>query len=283
MAAWDEGVAVPEVKLAERIANALNVKNEFARECFAEFLGTFVLLMFGDGVVAQVVLSNNGAGSYLSINLCWGLGVIFGIHAAGGISGAQLNPAVTTTMALFGRMPAWKVPGYIACQLLGAFLAGLCVLVVYYPLFEEQDPKGETTMGVFSTYPYANVSNAHCFLNEVVGSAMLLGMIFALADEFNKPANPYSFPISVGALVVGIGMSFGVESGYAINPARDLGPRIASAVHFGSKVFTLNDSYWWIPVVAPVLGGAVGGLLYELFVGLHHPPSPPSEDEDIKV
>mmetsp|Transcript_70109 Transcript_70109/g.146640 ORF Transcript_70109/g.146640 Transcript_70109/m.146640 type:complete len:286 (-) Transcript_70109:465-1322(-) len=283
MAAWDEGVAVPEVKLAERIANALNVKNEFARECFAEFLGTFVLLMFGDGVVAQVVLSNNGAGEYLSINLCWGLGVVFGIHAAGGISGAQLNPAVTTTLALFGRMPAWKVPGYILCQVLGAFLAGLMVLAVYWPLFQEKDPNAETTMGVFATYPYANVSNGHCFLNEVVGSAIPLGMIFALADEYNKPASPYSFPSAVGMLVVGIGMAFGVESGYAINPARDLGPRIASAFHYGSQVFTMNDSYWWIPIVAPVIGGAVGAGLYELFIGLHHAKESNQEPEKLDM
>mmetsp|Transcript_59083 Transcript_59083/g.125261 ORF Transcript_59083/g.125261 Transcript_59083/m.125261 type:complete len:285 (+) Transcript_59083:77-931(+) len=253
------------------LTKTLGVKDLFLRECLAELFGTFVLLLFGDGVVAQVVLSSNAGGEYLSINMAWGLGVVFGIHAAGGISGAQLNPAVTTTLALFGRMPAWKVPGYILSQIVGAFLAALVVLVVYLPLFHEKDPMAENTMGVFATYPYPGVPNANCFLNEVVGSALLVGLIFSLADEYNTPASPFSFPGSVGMLVLGIGMAFGVESGYAINPARDLGPRIASTIHFGSKVFTMNDCYWWIPVVAPVVGGAIGAGIYELFVGLHHP------------
>mmetsp|Transcript_52271 Transcript_52271/g.111300 ORF Transcript_52271/g.111300 Transcript_52271/m.111300 type:complete len:289 (+) Transcript_52271:93-959(+) len=269
--------AVTERKLlTNKKSKSMIVGNRYLRECMAEILGSFVLVLFGDGVAAQVVLSDNEAGSYLSMNLGWSIGIIFGIHAAGGISGAHLNPAVTTTMALFGRLPAWKVPGYILSQVIGTFMAGLVVWAVYSPLLAEKDPNAETTMGVFCTFPYKNTPNMNCFLNEVVGSALLLGLIFALADEYNKPASPHSFPTAVGVLIGGIGMAFGVESGYAINPARDFGPRVAASFRYGSQVWTMNDYYFWVPLVAPIVGGAVGAGLYQLFVGIHHN----SEDEE---
>eukprot|EP00405_Crypthecodinium_cohnii_P035414 CAMPEP_0206531678 /NCGR_PEP_ID=MMETSP0325_2-20121206/3899_1 /ASSEMBLY_ACC=CAM_ASM_000347 /TAXON_ID=2866 /ORGANISM="Crypthecodinium cohnii, Strain Seligo" /LENGTH=146 /DNA_ID=CAMNT_0054027949 /DNA_START=349 /DNA_END=786 /DNA_ORIENTATION=+ len=129
----DRGFEFSRISRASRIIRKTTtgkVENTYLRECMAEFLGTFVLVLFGDGVVAQVVLGNGDGGSYLSINLCWGLGVVFGIHAAGGVSGAHLNPAVTTTLAVFRRIPFRKVPGYVCSQVLGAFAAGLVVLVV---------------------------------------------------------------------------------------------------------------------------------------------------------
>ncbi|CAI5723383.1 unnamed protein product [Peronospora destructor] len=249
------------------------IKSPLLRECMAEFLGTMVLIMFGDGVVAQVVLSEGSKGGYFNINLCWGLGVLFGIHVSGGISGAHLNPAVTTTLALFGRFERRKAIPYITAQVLGAFVAASIVWAVYSPMFDKIDPNKQSTEGIFATYPYSSdVPVSTCFLTEVVGTALLLGGIFALGDELNKPASPYAQPVVVALLVVAIGMAFGMNSGYAINPARDFGPRLFSlCAGWGSRVFTLRDHYFWVPIVGPILGGAIGGGIYVGMVEHHHP------------
>jgi MIP family channel proteins len=268
------GLQEPDVSgIVAEPTKPFQVKSPLLRECLAEFIGTLVLIMFGDGVVAQVVLSESTKGEYININLCWGLGVLFGIHFSGGVSGAHLNPAVTTTLALFGRFEWRKVIPYIIAQVLGAFVAAFVVYIVYYPMFNAIDPDRETTQGVFATYPYSDrVHVGNCFLTEVVGTALLLGGIFAIGDEKNKPASPYSSPSAVALLVVAIGMAFGMNSGYAINPARDFGPRLFSlCAGWGSKVFTLRDHYFWVPIVGPLLGGAIGGGLYIGLVEHHHP------------
>lgn len=252
--------------------DAYRIKSPYLRECFAEFIGTMTLLAFGDGVVAQVKLGQGNNGNYTHISLCWGIAVLLGIHASGGVSGAHLNPAVTTTLALFGRFEWRKVPGYILAQVLGGFCGAAIVYFAYYPLFHFYDPTLTTTQGVFATYPHANVPNATAFLTEFIGTAFLLAGIFAFGDEQNKPASPYSSPSAVALLVVAIGMAFGMNSGYAINPARDFGPRLFSSIAgWGSRVFTLDNHYFWIPVVGPICGGAFGGFTYFTLVEMHHP------------
>ncbi|RLN90242.1 hypothetical protein BBJ28_00005663 [Nothophytophthora sp. Chile5] len=248
-------------------------KSPLLRECLAEFLGTMILVLFGDGVVAQVTLSENTKGDYTNMCLCWGIGILFGIHVSGGVSGAHINPAVTTTLALFRRFEWRKVPAYILAQVLGAFVAAFIIWAVYHPMFNVIDPTKTTTQGIFATYPYSDdVSVGTCFLTEVVGTALLLCGIFAIGDELNKPANPYSQPSAVALLVVGIGMAFGMNSGFAINPARDFGPRLFTlCAGWGSQVFTLRDAYFWVPIVAPILGGAIGAGVYVGLVEHHHP------------
>ncbi|KAL0585958.1 hypothetical protein ABG067_004281 [Albugo candida] len=248
------------------------IKNQLLRECLAEFLGTFILLCFGNGVVAQVVLSQQNSGVYLSINMGWGLGVLFGIHCAGGVSGAHINPAVTTTLALFRRFPWRKAPFYILAQLLGAFCGAAMVLAIYYPIFNVIDPERETTHGLFATYPNAAISNASAFLSEAFGTALLMGGIFAIGDQRNKPAGPYTAPGATALLVIAIGASFGMNTGGAINPAGDLASRFLSAIGgWGFKTFTMQDYYFWVPTVGPIVGGAIGAGVYHLFVEMHHP------------
>ncbi|KAG3244997.1 hypothetical protein PI124_g10239 [Phytophthora idaei] len=140
-------------------------------------------------------------------------------------------------------------------------------------MFNTIDPNKDSTQGVFATYPYSSdVPVGTCFLTEVVGTALLLGGIFAIGDELNKPASPYSQPGAVALLVVAIGMAFGMNSGYAINPARDFGPRLFSlCAGWGSRVFTMRDHYFWVPIVGPILGGAIGGGVYIGLVEHHHP------------
>jgi MIP family channel proteins len=255
-----------------RKGSPLAVKSAYLRECFAEFIGTAILIMFGDGAIAQVVLGEGKHGDYTNISLSWGIGLFFGVHYSGGVSGAHLNPAVSTTLALFKRFEWRKVPGYILAQVLGAFFGAFIVYIAYYPYFNHVDPDRETTQGVFATYPSPVVSNGTAFLTEVIGAALLLGGIFAVSDQKNKPASPYSSPSAIALLLVGISMAFGMNSGFAVNPARDFGPRVFTAIAgWDSMVFTLRDYYFWVPIVGPFVGGAVGGATYFGLVEIHHP------------
>ena len=251
-----------------------------AREMAAEFLGTFVLVVFGVAVVAQVILSGQDNGQYLSINLGWGLAVTMGAYIAGGVSGAHLNPAVTLALAVH-RGFAWsKVPAYCLAQLAGAFVASAVVYVTYYDALNHFDSgvrqiAGEQgTAGIWATYPqpFLNPFPAG-MIDQVVGTALLMGVILALGDRRNFAPEARLGPVLVGMLVLLIGMTFGYNSGYAINPARDLGPRLFTAVAgWGPEVFTANQSWWWVPIVGPCLGGVLGGFVYDLLIGRHHPP-----------
>lgn len=248
------------------------------REALAEFFGTFILLAFGLGVVAQTVLSGGTAGSTLGINLCWGIAVTLGVYASGGVSGAHLNPAVTLALAVRRGFPWSKVGPYILAQMAGAFVGALVVYVTYYEALGAFDqgtrqilgPQG--TAGIFATYPAAYLSTMGGFIDQVVGTALLLAAVFYLTDDRNTPPPGNLTPPFVGLAVVGIGMAFGVNAGYAINPARDLGPRLLTAIAgWGPGVFTAANYWWWVPIVAPCLGGILGGYAYDLCVRDRHP------------
>lgn len=235
----------------------------------AEFLGTAILLLFGQGVVAMVVLFGGGIpgevvkGGYTNVVLGWGLGVTFGIYAAGKISGAHLNPAVTLTLACWRGFPWSKVLPYSLAQVAGAFVASVIVYLNYLPAFEQFDPLREKTAGIFTTFPAFPELLQYGFLDQVVGTALLMFAIFALNDENNQPSGILT-PILVGLVVVAIGISFGAMHGYAINPARDLGPRLFVTLA-GFRNNGLNDGgfIFWVPIVAPLLGGVLGGWIYD--------------------
>ena len=256
----------------------------YGRELLAEFLGTFVLIMFGVGVVAQVVLSRQAAGTMLTINLAWGLAVTMGCYVAGGVSGAHMNPAVTLALAVH-RGFAWrKVLPYSLAQIAGAFVASAIVYVTYVEALGAYDggvrqvlgPQG--TAGIWATYPQPFLSTfPGGFIDQVVGTAMLVGVIFAISDARNVPPPAGLAPLLVGLLVAVIGMSFGFNAGYAINPARDFGPRLFTAVAgWGAEVFRAGNVWWWVPIVAPCLGGVLGGWVYDAFIGRQFPSLTPS-------
>jgi MIP family channel proteins len=249
------------------------------REALAEFLGTFVLIVFGVGVVAQVVLGGGNTGQYLSINLAWGLAVTMGIYVAGGVSGAHLNPAVTLAVAVWRGFPWQKVGPYIVAQVAGAFVASAVVFLTYHEAFAHFDngvrqvsgPLG--TAGIFATYPQAWLSTFGGFVDQVVGTALLVGIVFAIGDKRNLAPAPSVAPIVVGLLVLVIGTAYGLNAGYAINPARDFGPRLFTAVAgWGSGVFTASNGWWWVPIVAPCIGGILGGFTYDALIGRRHLP-----------
>jgi MIP family channel proteins len=254
-----------------------------AREVAAEFLGTFVLIVFGVGVVAQFVLGGGANGQYLSVNLGWGLAVTMGIYVSGGISGAHLNPAVTLALALRRGFSWSKVGPYIAAQFAGAFLASVLVFITYREALDRFDGGVRQiggalgTAGIWATYPQPFLSAfPGGVIDQIVGTALLVGVIFALSDARNFAPPERLTPVLVGLLVMLIGATFGYNAGYAINPARDLAPRLFTAMAgWGGGVFTAGNGWWWVPVVGPCVGGVLGGYVYDLVITNHHPPEAP--------
>ncbi|RLN14929.1 hypothetical protein BBJ28_00000899 [Nothophytophthora sp. Chile5] len=245
------------------------------RECFAEFLGTFVMILFGMGVNNQVTNSADANGTWLSINMCWGIGVLVGVYCTEGVSGAHMNSAVTLAHAVYGRLPWWKVPGYMLSQVLGAFVGAFFIYVMQYQNLNVVDPDRETTQSSFATYPSDQISNYTAFYTEFLGTAVAVLSIFAITDKRNRPAGPVGAPFAFFLMFMALGMAFGMNTGYAVNPARDFGPRLFTfCAGWGSKVFTTRNYYFWIPIVAPLLGGVAGGGLYRLLVEIHHPQAP---------
>ncbi len=247
-----------------------------SQEFFAEFFGTMVLILFGCGSVAMVVLFASTdpkipgevvKGGYTNIVLGWGLAVTMGIYIAGTISGAHLNPAVTISLAATGRFPWSKCLHYIIAQFAGAFAGAALVFAVYYAKWLTADPLLDHTTGIFSTFP-AVPGFFPGFFDQVVGTALLLGMILAVGDKFNAPPGSNLAPVIVGLIVVAIGISFGGMYGYAINPARDLGPRLFAVVAgFKNNGLTDGTGAWLPPVVGPLLGGVLGTFAYDLTIG----------------
>jgi len=251
-------------------------------ELASEFLGTFILILFGVGVVAQVVAG--GIGNHDSITWAWGLGVTLGVYVAGRMSGAHLNPAVTVALAAFRGFSWGKVAPYAAAQTVGAFLAALVVRWNYTEVLAKFDP-GHTikSQGVFSTLPgngSAPVSEWGAFRDQIIGTAILMLLILAVTDIRNTSPAANLAPFIIGLVVVAIGMAWGTNAGYAINPARDFGPRLASWLTGYSTAWKdqYGNFYFWVPIIAPVIGALVGGALYDGFVGRFLPVS--DEDEE---
>ncbi len=251
------------------------------REVLAEFLGTCILMLFGAGVVAQVVLSGGTHGSYLSINVGWGLGVTMAVYVAGGVSGAHINPAVTLALAVHRGFPWRKVAPYVSAQLAGAIVGSLVVYLTYLEALGQFDggvrqvlgPRG--TAGIWATYPQPFLGTfPGGLIDQVVGTAILVCVLFGLIDSRNTPPPGGLTPLLVGLLVVGIGATFGFNAGYAINPARDFGPRLFTAVAgWGAEVFRAGHAWWWVPIVGPLVGGVLGGWVYDVCIGGRFPPA----------
>uniref|UniRef100_A0A8D0H443 Aquaporin 7 n=1 Tax=Sphenodon punctatus TaxID=8508 RepID=A0A8D0H443_SPHPU len=271
----------------------LTIHNSIVRESLAEALGTFVMMLLGLGSCAQVVLGRGEFGMYLSINLSFGLGVTMGIHTAGGISGAHMNAAISFISCVLGRLPWKKLPAYIAGQFLGSFLAAATVFCIYYGRAALRNytagnltvsgPTG--TAGIFATYPAPYMSLLGGFINELICTAMLVLCVLAIYDKNNNAALEGTQALLTGLLVVVLGMTMGMNTGYAINPSRDLPPRLFTAIAgWGLEVFRAGNYWWWVPIVAPTLGSLLGASVYKICVDFHNPPRPErkaSEDKEM--
>ncbi|XP_045613306.1 aquaporin-9 isoform X2 [Procambarus clarkii] len=275
-------------KLMEAMQSKLRLRNVIIREFLAEFLGTFILIVFGNASVAQYVLTNKEGGDFFSINWGWGLAVTLAVLVSGGVSGGHVNPAVTLAMAVWGKHPWCKVPVYMVAQYLGAFLASSLVYAVYLNALDAYEPERTmATAGIWATYPgvITNIngtvvtdylSNGNGFGDQVMGTMLLLICVCAITDPRNMEVPKYMVPLLVGFTVLNIGICFGFNCGYAINPARDLAPRLFTLLAgWGDDPFTAATSeglaWWWVPVVAPHIGAILGVMIYLFFIELHHP------------
>lgn len=229
----------------------------------AEFFGTALLILLGDGVVAGAVLrgTKSEQAGWMAITSGWALGVVMAVYVAGHISKAHLNPAVTLALAIGGDFDWRLVPTYLAGQFAGAFLGAVLVFLHYLPHWQRTDDP-ELKRAVFCTAPAVR-HTASNFISEFLGTFVLLFGLSALgANEFAQGLNP----LVVGALVLAIGLSLGGTTGYAINPARDLGPRLAHALLPIPGKGSSDWAYAWIPVVAPIAGGVCGVWAYRILV-----------------
>ncbi|MEU8125090.1 MIP/aquaporin family protein [Spirillospora sp. NPDC049024] len=271
---------------------------EIVREMSAEFAGTLILILFGVGVVAQVVAASGlgdpqSLGDHNSIAWAWGFGVTLGVYVAARISGGHLNPAVTVALAVFQGFPWRKVLPFCFAQTLGAFVAALIVRWDYSEILAKFDP-GHTlkTQFVFSTLPGNGslpVGTWGAFRDQVIGTAILLFLVLALTDPRNAPPLSNLAPLIIGLVVVAIGMAFGSDAGYAINPARDFGPRLAQYLTGYDTAWRdqYGGLYFWVPIAAPLIGGVLGAGLFLLLVGRNLPeeegglPTEPKPEYDV--
>lgn len=238
----------------------------------AEFFGTFVLIAFGCGSVAMVTLfPSNGhfaitgeviKGGYVNVVIGWGLGLAFAIIVSVRVSGAHLNPAVTLALALTKKFPYQKVIFYSIAQILGAISGSLIVFIIYYAKWIEVDPDFVNTQSIMATFP-AVPGYLPGFVDQIFGTFMLMILILFVSSYFKDPANNIAFPFVIGAIVLVIGICFGGMNGYAINPVRDLGPRIILWVA-GFKNNGFSDfRVWSVPIFGPIIGAALGAFIYK--------------------
>lgn len=258
-------------------------------EMLAEFLGTLVLVLIGCGSVAVAVVGLSGSGrqaaefgpsNWLIISWGWGLAVVFGVYVAGGVSGAHINPAVTLGFAVRGHFPWKKILPYWAAQIVGAFVAAAIVYATYrwaIDAFNQKEGMGREeslpTYSIFATFPaeYFGDSWWGPLLDQMVGTAILLLLICALIDQRNTGPLSNMAPFVTGLIVVAIGLTFGTNAGYAINPARDFGPRLFTFFEGWGDIafpgtFDWFSGYWWIPIAGPLIGGIIGVKVYDLLI-----------------
>ncbi|KAI4900197.1 hypothetical protein NFI96_017681 [Prochilodus magdalenae] len=289
-----------ELESRRNLREKCALKQDILKEFLAEILGTFVLIspqdsnctymniLFGCGSVAQTVLSRGALGEPLTIHIGFTTGVMLAVYMAGGVSGGHVNPAVSLAMVVLGKLPLKKFPVYVAAQFIGAFIGSCAVFGLYYDALMDYTNgvllvTGENaTANIFASYPAKHLSVLNGFIDQVVGTGALVLCILAIVDRKNMGAPKGMEPLIIGLTILAIGVSMGLNCGYPINPARDLGPRLFTAIAgWGMDVFRAGGCWWWIPVVGPMVGGVVGAVMYFLLIDLHHPePEKQNEEED---
>jgi len=290
----DRSIEAPEADADQdyytRYPNGWAKFREKIREPAAEMLGTMILTLFGTAGNCQVVLGANPSvassakGDYLSLSIGWACGVGLGAWVSGGISGGHVNPVITVCSAVFRGFPWRKVPGYVLGQLIGAWAGAIIVFGNYYHAIDiHEGAKGVRTLktgSLFGTFALDYMTAANCFFDEFIGAFILLFVVFAVTDK-RTGVPPGFVPLVVFLTILGIGTSFGMQTGFAINPARDLGPRIMTAmVGYGGRVFNYRSQYWiWSPILGSFCGGLVACFLYDVFLylGLESPINTPNE------
>ncbi|XP_077084700.1 aquaporin-9b isoform X1 [Siphateles boraxobius] len=279
-----------ELENIRKLRGKCMLRRDIIREFLAELLGTFVLILFGCGSVAQKVLSRGTGGEDLTIHFGFTLGVMLAVYMAGGVSGGHVNPAVSLAMVVVGKLPIKKFPVYVAAQFLGAFAGSCAVYSLYYGAFANFSDghllvTGQNaTAGIFASYPREDLSLLNGFVDQVIGTGALVLCILAIVDKKNIGAPKGMEPLVIGLSILAIGVSMALNCGYPINPARDLGPRLFTAVAgWGLEVFRAGNGWWWVPVAGPMLGGVFGAVIYFLMIELHHPEPEKNLEDDNSI
>ncbi|HWD75095.1 MAG TPA: MIP/aquaporin family protein [Solirubrobacteraceae bacterium] len=262
-----------------------------AGDLWAEFFGCFILISFGDGVVAMLwALAGSGrsaagplqsSGDWLLITWGWFLAVTFAVYVSGGISGAHINPAITLGAAIRKNLPWNRVPSYWVAQVLGCFVGAALVFLVYNNAINHFDqvnhivkghPASVATYSTFATFPAPYFHTVWGpLIDQIVGTFFLALFVWAVTDEYNQPVGSNLAPFIVGLIVMAVGVSFGANAGYAINPARDFGPRMFAWIAGWGRVAMPGDyvnisNYFWVPIVGPLIGAALASLLYDFAI-----------------
>jgi len=270
---------------------ANNKQHTLMGECLAEFIGTGLLIFFGVGCVAALVLTGASFGQW-EISIVWGMGVAIAIYCTAGVSGAHINPAVTIALASFHGFDKSKVLPYIFAQLSGAFCSAALVYGLYSNLFTDYEiangflrnsEAALSTAGIFSTYPHPSLTFIGAFAVEFVITAVLMFVILALGDENNGDRRGAMNPILIGVLIAVIGGSLGPLTGFAMNPARDFGPKLFA--YFAGWDYALTGAkdipYFIVPILGPIAGACFGGWLYPKAIAQYLPTATPADESDV--
>ncbi|CAJ0938971.1 unnamed protein product, partial [Mesorhabditis belari] len=252
----------------------LRIRCGFLRECLCEFICTFFFLLIGVGCVIQVKTSNGELGGFLSINLGWGLSVAFSCGIGIWLSGGHINPSVSLCQWFLGRLSLQKAIAFSVAQTLGAFVGTAFAYWDYREALNDFDggkrvAEGSTgTLCMLVTCPASYTTHLGGIFDQTIATAILTATMAAMLDKRNG-INKWLHPIFGGLTVIMIGLSFGKNASYPINPGRDFGARIFAWLIYGEAAFTSYDHWWWVPIVGPLIGGFVGGAVYLLFIDIH--------------
>ncbi|XP_063305176.1 aquaporin-9 isoform X2 [Pelobates fuscus] len=265
------------MKGSKRFKDKIALKNNLAKETLSEFFATCLLITLGCGCIASSVLGHGATGGFLTNNLGFAMAVTMAIYVSGGVSGGHINPAVSFAMCLTGRLHWAKFPFYVSAQFLGAITGSAVVFGVYHDALKAYTGGVLTVNGpnatahIFATYPSPYLSTMNGLADQVISTAILLIVVFAIFDNKNIGTPKGLEPVAVGLLILLLGFSLSLNSGCAMNPARDLGPRIFTALAgWGVDVFTAGNNWWWVPVIGPMIGGPLGAFIYILCIEAHH-------------
>jgi glycerol uptake facilitator protein len=252
------------------------MKRQDFGELLAEAVAVFIIIAFGDSVAGMYSLYNPSpyVSSYWGLCIAWGLAVTLAIYATGSISGTHANPAVTLALALYRKFAWRKVIPYFVAQVVGGVLGAALVYVLYVPVIDHFNDAAQLTRaaggaaGVFFTHPGLAITPMHAFGDEIILTAFLILGIFAITEQYNELApGANGGAVMIGLLVALIGASMGYLEAWALNPARDFGPRLfCFLMGWGPSALPSPDNYWWIPIVAPLIGAVVGGGAYQLLI-----------------
>uniref|UniRef100_A0A0K0DUE8 Aquaporin n=1 Tax=Strongyloides stercoralis TaxID=6248 RepID=A0A0K0DUE8_STRER len=257
------------------IADKLHTDQVTVREILAEFIATLFFVMIG--TAANVQFASTGGNNMVVIPIAWGIGFAFSVYLAAAVSGAHINPAISVTQAILGNLSFAKLPHYILSQLLGAFIGTAITYTSKYDdiqkisrLFGNNTYAGDIQVaGLFTTFPAPHMTAFGSFFDQLIGTAILSGCICLITDRRHH-INQGFVPALAGGIMAMIALTYGTNGGFAINPARDFGPRFFTwIVGYGSKVFSHGNYYFWIPIVGPFIGALIGAWIYKVFVGLH--------------